>query len=313
MIDIEAKLEIYWNMTKMIRNYENVVDFSLLKQTVTNRFLSDLKNLLLFDLIDLTSRLDIDIYSNFLYLTFYHLFTISSMSQCFYINRKSRFISDLLQSIRTKQLVKIRKRQIRKIFNNIRLRNRIASNSHFLFSTNNLKNRSFYHTKHRFFFRLFISKISNFSSYKSINIFRCKFTICSFFSFIFRTFFDIFVFSHVCRICNDIFESNNDLHWHLRTIHFDHLFRHEFEKHQTFERNIMTWKFLIFWRKNKSFFYFFWCIINKFLEKWIACFRHAIQRKRCNFFSLMTFVTIKFSHKIEIKISWQKRISVLTI
>ena len=38
---------------------------------VTNRFLSDLKNLLLFDLIDLISRFDIVIYSDFLYLTFY--------------------------------------------------------------------------------------------------------------------------------------------------------------------------------------------------------------------------------------------------
>ena len=41
-----------------------------MKQIVTNRFLFDLKNLFLFDLIDLTSRLDIVIYSNFLYLTF---------------------------------------------------------------------------------------------------------------------------------------------------------------------------------------------------------------------------------------------------
>ena len=71
-------------MTKMIKNYENVIDFSLLKQIVTNRFLFDLKDLFLFDFIDLTSRFDIDIYSNFLYLTFYYFFIISSMNQCFY-------------------------------------------------------------------------------------------------------------------------------------------------------------------------------------------------------------------------------------
>jgi hypothetical protein len=81
---IETKLKIYWNMIKMIKNYENVIDFSLLKQIVTERFLFDLKNLLLFDFIDLINRFDIDIYSNFLYLTFNHCFIISSINQCFY-------------------------------------------------------------------------------------------------------------------------------------------------------------------------------------------------------------------------------------
>ena len=73
-------------MIRVIRSYENVVDFSLLRQTVTDWLLFSLKNLLLFDLIDLINKLDIVIYSNFLYLTFYHLLTISSMSQCLYIN-----------------------------------------------------------------------------------------------------------------------------------------------------------------------------------------------------------------------------------
>ena len=90
------------------------------------------------------------------------------------------------------------------------------------------------------FFHLFISKIFNISSYKMSNILYsmialCKFSIDLFISFIIRAFSCRF---HVCRICNDIFESNNDLHRHLRAIHFDHAFRHEFEKH-ALERNIM--------------------------------------------------------------------------
>ena len=51
-----------------------------------------------------------------------------------------------LQSIRASRLVKIRKVQIREVFNSIRSRNRIASNS---LSVSDLRNRSFYHTKHR--------------------------------------------------------------------------------------------------------------------------------------------------------------------
>ena len=43
------------------------IDFE--NNDVTDWFLLDLKNLLLFDLIDLTSELDIVIYSDFLYLT----------------------------------------------------------------------------------------------------------------------------------------------------------------------------------------------------------------------------------------------------
>ena len=107
------------------------------------------------------------------------------------------------------------------------------------------------------FFRLFISKISNILLYKLFVIFDRRHR-----SFIFRIFFDIFVLCYNCRICNDIFESNNDLYRYLRTIHFDYIFRHEFEKH-AFQRNIMIWKFLIFWRKNKSFFYFLLYITNR--------------------------------------------------
>ena len=140
------------------------------------------------------------------------------------------------------------------------------------------------------FFRLFVSKISSVLSYKMLVVS----------SRLLRAFFDIFVCSHVCRICNDIFESNNDLHHHLKIIHFDHASRHEFKKHQALERNIMIWKFLICWSRNRSFFYFFSCIINKFLEKRLACFRHATQRERCNFFSLMTFVTIN----LHIQLNW---------
>ena len=147
--------------------------------------------------------------------------------------------------------------------------------------------------------RLQISEISNISSYKMSSISRfqsmiafCKFSILLSISFIIRISFDIFVSCHSCRICSDIFESNNDLHRHLRAIHFDHAFRDESEKQRALERNIMTRKFLIFWRRNRSFFYFFSCITIRFLEEWIACFRHATQRERCDLFSLMTSVTI---------------------
>ena len=122
------------------------------------------------------------------------------------------------------------------------------------------------------FFRLRIFEISSILSYKMSNVscFQsmiafCKFSTRLFVSSIIRVFSSLF---HVCRICCDIFESNNDLHRHLRAIHFDHAVRHESEKHQAFERNIMTWKFLICWRRNKSFSYFFSCIINRFLEEW---------------------------------------------
>ena len=52
--------------------------FSLL--IVTDWLLLNLKNLLLFDLIDLISELDIVIYLDFLYLAFYHFLIISSMN-----------------------------------------------------------------------------------------------------------------------------------------------------------------------------------------------------------------------------------------
>ena len=78
------------------------------------------------------------------------------------------------------------------------------------------------------FSRLHISEISSNSSYKMSNISDlqsmiafCKSSTHLFVSSISRAFFDIFVFSHACRICNDIFESNNVLHRHLRAIHFN--------------------------------------------------------------------------------------------
>ena len=151
--------------------------------------------------------------------------------------------------------------------------------------------------------RLFISKTSSVSSYKILSI--SGRSVCTFLSrndlhSSTQVSFDIFVFSHVCRICSDIFESNNDLHRHLRVIHFDHASRHESEKH-ALERNIMTWKFLIFWRRNRSFSYFFSCITNRILEERLACSRHSTQRKRCDLLSLMTFVTINLHIELKSK------------
>ena len=141
-----------------------------------------------------------------------------------------------------------------------------------------------------------VSEISNVSSYKLTRIFRCKFVICPSFSSAFNV---IFVFSHVCRICSDTFGSNNDLHRHLRAIHFCQASRHDSEKLRAPGRNTMTWRFLICWRRNRSFSYFFSCITIRFLEEWIACSRHVTQRKRCDFLSLMTSVTINLH--IELK------------
>ena len=74
---------------------------------------------------------------------------------------------------------------------------------------------------------ILLYKMSNVSCFQSMIAF-CKFSIRLFVSFIIRVFSNLF---HVCRICCDIFESNNDLHRHLRAIHFDHASRHEFEKY----------------------------------------------------------------------------------
>ena len=82
-------------MTRVIRSYENVADFSLLRQTVTDWLLLDLKNLLLSELIDLISELDIVIYSDFLYLAFDHLLTTSSMSQCLYKNESLKVVNSI--------------------------------------------------------------------------------------------------------------------------------------------------------------------------------------------------------------------------
>ena len=70
------------------------------------------------------------------------------------------------------------------------------------------------------FSRLFTSKISSILSYKLLVISDRLFR-----SSISRTFFNNFVLCHNCRICNDTFESNNDLHRHLRIIHFNQTFR----------------------------------------------------------------------------------------
>ena len=73
--------------------------------------------------------------------------------------RLTLFFTSGLQSIKASQLVRIRKRRIREVFNSIRSRNRIASNS---FSANDLRNRSFYHTKHRFSFACIFSRYQAF-------------------------------------------------------------------------------------------------------------------------------------------------------
>ena len=91
-------------------------------------------------------------------------------------------------------------------------------------------------------------------SYKLIVVFDLKrkieivkFSIFTFFSSIFRIFFKISNFRHVCRICNDIFESNNVLHRHLRAIHFSQTSRRHlknFRECDHFDRNLENSWFL---------------------------------------------------------------------
>ena len=124
----------------------------------------------------------------------------------------------------------------------------------------------------RHLFVTFISKISSISSYKMLVISDRSIQLS-----ISRFAFNIFVFSFVCRICNDICKSNNDLHRHLRTIHFNHDSRHNQEKFRTHDRNLIDfWKKLRKWWKNKSFFCFLLCIINRFLmnESHVFATRH---------------------------------------
>ena len=128
----------------------------------------------------------------------------------FFIKLTLRSISDL-QSIRANQLVKARKRQIREIFNNIRSRNRIASNSYFLFSTNNLRNRSLYYTKHRSFFVYLIQKYRTFchtNCLSSLIVYFVYLFLESFSTFSFARMFVAFatIFLNRTMICIDIYE-----------------------------------------------------------------------------------------------------------
>ena len=137
----------------------------------------------------------------------------SNLFQRFFVNSRSRFISNL-QSIKTNRLFRTRKRRIREIFNNIRSRNRIASNSYFLFSTNDSKNRSFYYTKQRFFFvyqkyqafrhtNRSIFLVANFQFVRFFHLFLEFISTFSFFRMLvaFAT-----IFSNRTMICIDIYE-----------------------------------------------------------------------------------------------------------
>ena len=83
------------------------------------------------------------------------------------------------------------------------------------------------------FSRLSVSKISSILSYETFVIFDRLFR-----SFIFNV---IFVFCQTCRICKDIFESNNVLHYYLRAIHFNQTSRRylkNFRERDHLDRNL---------------------------------------------------------------------------
>ena len=125
-----------------------------------------------------------------------------------------RSTSDL-QPIKTTQLLRTPKLQIRRVFHSIRPWNGTASNPYLLAS--GLRNRPVYHTKHRLSPALPTSEISSVSPYKLLAISRCKSSICSPLSPAFNAFSISF---RTCRICNGTFGSNNGLHRHPRVIHF---------------------------------------------------------------------------------------------
>ena len=123
-----------------------------------------------------------------------------------------------------------------------------------------------------FFHRLFISfvsKITNILLYKMFVIFRFNLKIeivkISIKQFIIRIFFNISNFRHVCRICNDIFESNNVLHRHLKTIYFNQTSRRHlknFRKCDHLDRNLEnSW---LFDEKTNRFFLFFHVLLIDF-------------------------------------------------
>ena len=152
-------------------------------------------------------------------------------------------------------------------------------------------------------FQIETIKIEKFQTIYDSNIAKLKFFAIAWI-FVFN-FVNIFVFSFQQRI-----ESTN-LNWRVRFANSNRLKR--------FTMNLITrsrrrnfndfWKKLSNWWKNTLFFYFFTCITNRFFKKWIACFRHATQRKRCDLFRSMTFVTINFHIKLKSKYLDQKKLT----
>ena len=149
------------------------------------------------------------------------------------------------------------------------------------------------------FFKSIKSEISIISSYKMSSIFRfksmikfSKFSIHSTFFFIFEIFVNISNFCQICRVCNDIFKLNVDLqHIYDRFISVKNFatIRKIFENAIAFmislERIIEKWNFI---------FLLFVYIIIRFFRWWIIHLTYMTQRKRCDFFRSMTFVTINF-------------------
>ena len=179
--------------------------------------------------------------------------------------KKSKSFSKLFNQIRITFYFKFAINQSKSIIQNSKISNSKSFQQHTFAKSNRVKFISFTRNKWfeksiilsyeiSIFFRSSVSEITSILSYKMLVIsrFNSKIEIVkiSIKSSIIRVFLNISDFRHVCRICNDIFEFNNDLHRHLRAIHFDHAFRHEFEKHRALERNVMTRRFLICWRRN---------------------------------------------------------------
>ena len=183
-----------------------------------------------------------------------------------------------LQSIRASRLIKTRKLQTREVFNSIRLRKQFA-----LLSTSDLRNRSFYHTKHRFSFvyisqrysafrhtKCQISHVFNQWSHLANSRFAYQFHLSFESSQISQILVTIVAFatilSNSTMICIDIYEqfiSIKHLVMNLRNFKSTIAI---FAISKIFDRMIEKWV---------SFSYFLYCITNRFSKNESLIFRHA--------------------------------------
>ena len=219
----------------------------------------------------------------------------------------SRFISDL-QSIKLNRLIRIRKFQIRKVFNNIRSRKWIVSNSYL--SLNNSKNRSFYHTKHRSFFVCIFLKYRTFRHINRSLFLVANFRFARFFyllsmSFLFSRMFVAFasIFSNSTMICIVIYELFISIMYFVEIMKI----------YENIIANTIAISTIIDEKLSHFFTFFAVLLIDFFIHERMYQQTTCIDCENEIFFLFVNICYDKFAHRTEIKISWQKRINILTV